>query len=120
MTHQVNVNDIVAFLVEVGALILLGMWAWGIAQSELWVRLLTTALVVCIAMVLWGLFASPQATFQQPALAIAVKVLVLGGSILCAYAIASNNPLVGFWAVVVVLNTTLIYVGPFARQDQFA
>ena len=72
--------------------------------------------VVGVAIVLWGLFAAPTATFDVPALAAAVKILVLGGSIFAAYALTSGPLLPAIWAVVVVVNTLLIYVGPFARR----
>ncbi|GAA1480097.1 hypothetical protein GCM10009624_05370 [Gordonia sinesedis] len=113
--QDVNVNDVVAFIVEVVALVLLGMWAWRAAPEAVWARLLVTIAVVGGAMVLWGLFAAPQATFDVPALALAVKVLVLGGSVLAGFTLLPNAAIVGAYAVVAVLNTALIYVGPFAR-----
>lgn len=115
MTADVNANDLVALLVEVAALILLGSWAWQATTSPAWLRVLAVAAVVGGAVLLWGLFAAPQATFDVLGLTIATKTLVLGGSIAAAFVLARTPLWPGIWATVVVVNTVLIYVGPFAR-----
>lgn len=114
MTHDVNANDVVAFFVEVAAFILLGIWAWRLAPANVPARLLSVTLVVGMAGLLWALFAAPEAAVQVLPLAIAVKVLVLGGSVLAAYTMLSGGLLVS-WAAVVLANTMLVFVGPFAR-----
>ena len=111
---DVNVNDVVAFFVEILALVLLA-WAGFSADGALgWVLGLGLPL---LAAVLWGLFAAPRARIASPPLALATKLLVLGG---CAVAGVVVLPLV--WAVVVavlvVLNLVLMYVGPFARRPR--
>jgi len=113
MSGEVNANDVAAFLVEVAALVLLGMWAWrGVAGSKP-AKAVGVIVVVGAAVVLWGLFAAPQATFDVPALAFAVKVLVLGGSVLAAYSLL---PAVAIgYGVIVTANLALMCVGPFAR-----
>ncbi|WP_265443169.1 YrdB family protein [Flexivirga meconopsidis] len=85
MTNEINPNDVLAFLIEIVALALLGTWAWRTAPEPVIARLGAVVLVLAVALTLWGLFAAPKATFQVPAAAIAVKVLVLGGSVLAAY-----------------------------------
>ncbi len=107
MSNTVSVNDVVAFFVEIGALALLGVWAWRVAPAYLIAQLLAVAMVVGSAVVLWGLFAAPKATFDQPVLAIAVKVLVLGGSALAAYAVLPTW-LATSWAALVVVNTVTV------------
>lgn len=114
MTHEVNLNDVVAFLVEVAALVLLGAWAWRTAPDAKLAKVLGVLVVVGAAVVLWGLFAAPHATFDVPALALAVKVLVLGGSVLAAYTLLPAAAAIGY-GVIVVANTALMYAGPFAR-----
>ncbi|NNG37548.1 DUF2568 domain-containing protein [Nakamurella aerolata] len=109
-----NVNDVVAFLVELAALTLLGTWAWRAVHGPTPVRVLAVVVVIGAALTLWSLFAAPKATFAIPAAAVAVKALVLGGSVLAAATMLPALVVIG-WGAVVVLNTTLIYVGPFAR-----
>lgn len=107
--RAVGVNDIVAFFVELGAFTLLGIWAWRLAPESVVARVLAVVVVLGVAAVLWGLFAAPKATYDQPVLAIAVKVLVLGGSALAAYTILPVW-LATCWAVLVVVNTTTVTV----------
>lgn len=115
MTEDVTGNDVVALLVEMCALVLWGSWAWRIAPGPAWARVLVVVGVLGAVVALWGLFASPQATVGVFVLEIAVKVLVLGGSVVIAFAIADGPLWPLLWAVVVAVNTTLLYVGPFAR-----
>ena len=115
MTTDVTVNDLVAFFVELGALILLGWWAWRLFPVGAGVRALTVAVVVGTAIGLWALFAAPTAVYEVLPLAVAVKVLVLGGSVLACWAVWRSLPITLVWAAVVGVNTTLLYVGPFAR-----
>ncbi|NMO00271.1 DUF2568 domain-containing protein [Gordonia sp. TBRC 11910] len=115
MTHDVNANDIVAFLIEIAALLALGIAAWQLSPQTTLVRLIAVIATVGTAMVLWGLFAAPEATFDVAALAIAVKALVLGSSVVATYLITQNLAATTLWALVVLINTALIYVGPFAR-----
>ncbi|MGH8828797.1 MAG: DUF2568 domain-containing protein, partial [Jiangellaceae bacterium] len=67
-----------------------------------------------VAIVLWSLFAAPKSTYDVLAAEVAVKVLVLGGGVLATFALIPLG-----WAVVVAIvvavNTVLLYVGPFAR-----
>ncbi|SIS19458.1 YrdB family protein [Williamsia sterculiae] len=114
MTDNANANDVVAFLVEMGTLVFLGLWAWRLGEVK-WSRGVTVVVVVGAAVILWGLFASPRATFDVPVAEVAVKVMVLGGGILAAFAAISSVPIAVAWGAVVVVNTILIYVGPFAR-----
>jgi hypothetical protein len=72
-------------------------------------------LVPAAAVTLWGLFAAPRAVVQVPVLAVLTKVVVLGSAVGAAFVVL---PLA--WAVVVaglvVVNTALTWVGPFARR----
>lgn len=110
---HVNANDAVAFLVELGALALIGLWGYR-AGGPLWAKVLLCIGLPLIAAVFWGLFAAPRARFRIPWLTLLVKILVLGAAVAAGFTIL---PLA--WAVVfagvVALNLALMYVGPFAR-----
>jgi hypothetical protein len=111
---HVNANDVVAFLVEVLAVVLLAVWGARLGDTTA-VHVLGGVLVPGAAAVLWGLFAAPRARFRVPVLAVATKVLVLGGAVLASWSVLPPA-----WAVVVtvvvVVNTLLTWFGPFARR----
>ena len=109
----VNANDLLAFGVEVLAVVLLAVWGAHLGGTTV-AHVLGGILVPGGAVVLWGLFAAPRARVRVPALVVATKVLVLGTAVLVAWSLLSP-----VWAavvsVVVVLNTLLMWVGPFAH-----
>ena len=70
--------------------------------------------VPMLAAVLWGLFAAPFAAFQSEPLRLLTKLLVLGAGSAAGFMLLHRPWAVGF-AVVVVANLFLMYVGPFAR-----
>ena len=111
--HPVNANDLVAFGVEVLAVVLLAAWGAHLGSSTA-AHVLGGVLVPAVAVVLWALFAAPRARVRVPALVVATKVLVLGAAVLAAWSLLSP-----VWAavvtVMVVVNTLLTWVGPFAR-----
>lgn len=106
-------NDVVAFLVEVAALVVLAAWGWHQGDSTA-TRVLAALAVPVAAGILWGLFAAPRSRFDVLALEVATKVVVLGGAALAARTIL---PTPWWWTflVVVVTNTVLLYVGPWTR-----
>jgi hypothetical protein len=110
---DVNGNDVVAFLVELLALVALGAWGFQAGQSMA-ARVLLGLGAPAVAIVLWALFAAPRAAYQVPGLRLTVKVLVLGSAVLAAFALLPVGWAAAF-AVVVLVNTGLMYVGPFAR-----
>jgi hypothetical protein len=114
---RITPNDAVAFLVEVAALVVLGAWGWNIGRSigdtTVWAAI-GAAVVVAVAAGLWGLFAAPRSRFDVLAMEVTTKVVVLGGSVLAARTLLAP----AWWwvyALVVVANTVLLYVGPWAR-----
>jgi len=110
---DVNANDVVAFLVEIGALVLLA-WAGAQVDGPTVVRVALAVALPLVAAVLWGLFAAPRAPIRSVSLQLATMVLVLGAGVAAGFLV-----LPGAWAVafmvVVLVNTALMYVGPFAR-----
>ena len=109
----VNANDVIAFLVEIGALILLAS-AGAQVDGPTVLRVALAVALPGVAALLWGLFAAPRARMRYIPLQLATKVLVLGAGVAAGYLV-----LPGAWAVafmvVVLVNTVLVYLGPFAR-----
>ena len=112
----VNANDVIAFFVEVLALVLLAMWGATLGTTTT-AHVLGGVLVPAVAATLWGLFAAPRAVVQVPVLGVLTKVVVLGGAVVAAFSVL---PLA--WAVVVAVlvavNTVLTWFGPFARRGE--
>lgn len=112
--HQVNANDLVAFLVELLAFVLIGIWGYR-AGGPSWAKVLLAVGLVLLAAIAWGMFAAPRARVRIPWVTLLVKIVVLGAAVAAGFTIL---PLV--WAVafaaVVSLNLLLLHVGPFARQ----
>jgi hypothetical protein len=106
-------NDAVAFFVEVAAIVLLGVWGFHVGSDTV-DRLILGIGMPAMATTLWALFAAPKCYYDHAATRALVKVLVLGGAVLAAFVVLPVGWAVAF-AVVVALNTALLYVGPFAR-----
>jgi hypothetical protein len=111
---DVNANDVVAFVVELGVLVLLGVAGWQAGGSTLARTALALGLPLAAAL-LWGLFAAPRARVRSRPHQLVTKVLVLGAGVVAGFLVL---PLT--WAavvaVVVLVNTVLTYVGPLARR----
>ena len=112
---RITANDVVAFLVELAVLVALCAWGWGWgAGSGLAAKLVLAIGTPAAAIVLWGLFAAPRSRFDVVALEVAVKVLVLGAGVLATFTLVPVGWATAF-AVLVAVNTLLLYVGPLAR-----
>lgn len=110
--------DLVAFAVEVTALGLLAAWGWAEGGEGTGGWLLAVA-VPALAAVLWGALAAPRAPIRSPVLEVGTKVLVLGASVLAALWLWPVWASLAYGAVVVV-DTTLLYVGPWSRGGRRA
>lgn len=110
---DITVNDVVAFLVEVAALIALSAWGFR-AGSGLVPKVLLGLGTPAVAIAWWGLFAAPRSVFAVPAARLSVKVVVLGAAALASFTLLPIGWAIAF-TVVVAVNTVLLYVGPFAR-----
>jgi hypothetical protein len=109
---DVNPNDAVAFLVE---LVVLALLAWAGFQSggvAGWVRGIGLPVVAAVA---WGLFAAPRARISNVWLRLVTKLLVLGAGVVAGFVVLPLWVAASF-AVVVVVNLVLMYVGPLARR----
>jgi hypothetical protein len=110
---EVNANDVVAFLVELLALALIGLWGYR-AGGPVWAKALLAVGLPLLAAVTWGLFAAPRARLRIPWVTLLVKVLVLGAAVAAGFTILPLGWALVFGAVV-GLNLVLMYVGPLAR-----
>ncbi|WP_405997099.1 YrdB family protein [Streptomyces sp. NBC_00829] len=99
-------NEVLALLVELAALALWAIWGYrtaggGVAGVLLGIAVLTAAIA------LWGLFAAPRARFRPPlAGVLAVKAVVLGGSVWALCDLGHRGPAIAF-GVAVLVNTAL-------------
>jgi len=111
---EVNANDVVAFVVEIGVFVLLAVAGWqaGTSPPTSWVLAIILPLV---AAVLWGLFAAPRARVESRALRLTTKLLVLGAGVVAGFLVLPPLWAV-VWALVVITDTVLMYVGPLARR----
>lgn len=102
-------NEVVAFLLELAALGSLGWWGFG-AGHEGALRVLLGVGTPLLAIVLWALFAAPQARLRPClALVLVVKAVVLGGGAAALYGVGHPAAAV-VMAVVTVVNTALAEV----------
>jgi hypothetical protein len=111
---DVNANDVVAFVVELAVVVLLAVAGFATGGSRVTAVLLGVGLPV-LAVVLWGMFAAPRARIGNPVLRFAVKVVVLGAGVAAAFVVLPAA-WAALFAVVVVVNLALMYVGPLARR----
>jgi hypothetical protein len=95
-------NLALRFFLELGALAALGTWGWKAGGAPLAVA------APLAAAVLWGLFASPNATIAAPdVVRVGVQVLVLGGAAV-ALAASRSGAAGGAFAAVVAANAALM------------
>jgi hypothetical protein len=113
VAEDITVNDVVAFLVEVAAILSLGAWGFH-AGSGFVAKLLLGLGTPTAAIALWSLFAAPRSVFAMPAARLVVKVLVLGAAALASFTLLPAGWAIAF-TILVAANTFLLYVGPFAR-----
>ena len=110
---DVNANDVLALVVELGVLTLLAAAGWQ-AAGPTSMRLALAVGLPLAAGVLWGLFAAPRARVGSEPLRLTTKLLVLGAGVVAGFLVLSIG-----WAVVVAIvvgsNLLLMYVGPLAR-----
>jgi hypothetical protein len=94
-----------AFAAELGSLAALAVWGFTLPAGT-GVRVLAGVGVPLVAIVLWWLFAAPQATYSVPARAVVTKVLVQGGAVV-ALAVTGHPRLAIALGAAVVLGQLL-------------
>ncbi|PBC70643.1 uncharacterized protein DUF2568 [Streptomyces sp. TLI_235] len=99
-------NELLAFVLELAALVLLA-W-WGVAAGDGAVaKVLLGVGLPAAAIVLWGLFAAPRARFRPPLPGVLlVKAVVLGGGAAALYGLG-HHAAAYVLAAVIVVNTAL-------------
>ncbi|HEX5116101.1 MAG TPA: YrdB family protein [Pseudonocardiaceae bacterium] len=103
-----------AFLLELGAVAALCYWGFNTGGS-LPIRLTLGIGAPAVAIVLWALFAAPQATFSVPVLAVITKVLVFGGAAVALWQ-ADQRVLAIVFPAVVVANLLVINLGHLTME----
>ena len=102
MKDNITVNDIMAFVLEIAALVLLGLWAGSFAKALIW-RWTLGLLAAAIFAALWALFFAPKAPHRlaMPWLLIGKLLLLLPPGLLYF----QNKMLYGaVWAALVLLH----------------
>jgi hypothetical protein len=102
-------NLTLAFALELGALAAIGLWGWSVGSSTPLRLVLAIGLPVVVA-TLWGLYAAPKSTFDDPWLAIATKVLVFGAAAVALWLLDWRVGAVAF-VILVVVNLAAIKAG---------
>ncbi|WP_363325542.1 YrdB family protein [uncultured Streptomyces sp.] len=99
-------NELLAFLLEVTAIVCLAWWGFARGQGELPALVLGLG-APAAAVLLWGLFAAPRARFDVPlAGVLVVKALVLGGAAVAVHDLGHPRA-AALFAAVSLANTAL-------------
>ncbi|NUP46581.1 MAG: YrdB family protein [Catenulispora sp.] len=107
------VNEGLAFLLELLALVLLAVWGFR-TGSNVAVHVLLGLGAPALMVVVWGAFAAPRARFRVPlAGVLAVKAVVFGAATAAGYA-AGWHAFAIVFGVVAALNTV---VAAFDRES---
>ncbi|NUR59973.1 MAG: YrdB family protein [Catenulispora sp.] len=107
------VNEALAFVLELLALVLLAFWGFKTGSNNA-VHLLLGIGAPALMIVVWGAFAAPRARFQLPmAGVLAVKAVVFGAATAAGYA-AGWHVFAIVFAVLAAVNTV---VAAFDRES---
>ena len=94
------VNEAVAFILEILALVALGWWGFSVHP-------LLGIAAPLLAIIVWGLFAAPRARYQVSIIAVLlVKDLVFGAATIALFALDEPGLAITF-AIVAVINTAI-------------
>ncbi|WP_067828396.1 DUF2568 domain-containing protein [Nocardia inohanensis] len=100
-------NLALAFLLELAAFTALGLW--GATQGRRPAAKVLLGLTAALAaMLLWGLFAAPEATFAVPALAVLTKLAVFGGAARALHRFGHERAAVAY-PLLVLANLAIIH-----------
>ncbi len=107
MHTHIRPGDIVAFVLEILALVFWGLIAWSLPETPLW-RWVFALAAVAVFIVLWALFFSPKARrrIPMPWLTVAkVPMLLLPGLIF----LRGRPVIMTVWTVLVLAFLTLCF-----------
>ncbi|MTJ60431.1 DUF2568 domain-containing protein, partial [Nocardia seriolae] len=108
-TAWATLNLTLAFVLELVAVGALAYWGVRTGRGRMAKVLLGVGMAVA-AMVLWGLFAAPQASFSIPVAAVGTKILVFGGASAGLWQLGHRTAAIGF-PLLVVANLAVIHLG---------
>ncbi|MGW1466422.1 YrdB family protein [Streptomyces sp. NPDC002308] len=109
-----TVNELLAFIVEVVAIVAFARWGWH-ASGNTVLRIVLAVGLPAVAAVVWGMFASPKARFTLPvAGVVAVKMLVFACAVAALYDLDGSKSALSY-AAVVAANTALLTMDRRAR-----
>lgn len=109
LTILENANLALAFLLELGVVAALGFWGFQ-TGSGLLAKILLGIGAPLVAIVVWGLFGSPKAAWHLDGIWRLILQVVFFGSAAVALYAASQRVLGVVFALLFVLNCTLLYV----------
>ncbi|MGH2514315.1 MAG: YrdB family protein [Ktedonobacterales bacterium] len=101
-------NAALAFFLELGVLAALGYWGFHTGQGTI-ARFGIGIGAPVVAVVVWGLFGSPQATWHLQDPWRLILYVVFFGSAAVALFVAGQRVLGGVFALLFVVNCALIY-----------
>ncbi|MRH87263.1 DUF2568 domain-containing protein [Nocardia sp. SYP-A9097] len=102
-------NLTLAFVLELVAVGVIGYWASRAGRSSM-TRILFGVGAAVAVMVLWGMFAAPQASFSVPVLAVLTKLVVFGTATLAWWRLGRRALAVAF-PLLVIVNLAVIHFG---------
>ncbi|MGW4356442.1 YrdB family protein [Nocardia sp. NPDC004582] len=104
-----TLNFTLAFVLELVAVGALAYWGVRTGRSRTAKILRGVGMAVAVV-VLWGMFAAPEASFSVPVAAVATKVLVFGGAAAGLWRLGYRKVAVLF-PLVVIANLAVIHFG---------
>ena len=109
LTTLKNANLALAFLLELGVVAALGFWGFSTGSGVL-AKIVLGIGAPLVAIVVWGLFGSPKATWHLDGLWRLLLQIVFFGLAAVALFAAGQRVLGVVFALLFVLNCTLLYV----------
>ena len=109
LTTIKNANLALAFLLELGVLVALGFWGFQTGSGTVAKIVLGIGAPV-LAIAVWGLFGSPKAPWHLEGIWRLILQIVFFGSAAVALFAAGQRVLGVVFALLFVINTTLMYV----------
>jgi hypothetical protein len=109
LTLLKNANLALAFLLELGVLAALGFWGFYTGSGVL-AKIALGIGLPALAIVVWGLFGSPRARWHLNGAWRLMLQIVFFGSAAVALFVAGQPALGVVFALLFVINTTLVYV----------
>lgn len=105
-----DVNATLAFLLELGVLAFVGIWAYHVAGRQVAVRVLASIGAVVLFAVIWGVFGAPGAAVKLPTAGLVAFQVVWFGLGALAFAATGRKLFAGVFFVVYLVSLTLAQI----------